>query len=241
MRPWQFGRYDREPGGLGDSPGLMSSLLPMAVPYVLIPETTLLDDRNHIKALQTRLSGSLWLSRVLPVQLALGYRIYQQHATGPGPANLDLGLNPVFGQSSNIRTTWERAEATLALGPLVLGDKIKLTGELSGRRYWKNLKQQVTQYGQVSIPFPPVIFNTFAGASLENQEARNRLLGSFALTVAPGPQTDLTLRYSRSDIFDQDPAIYPRLYQQVIRLDTLPLVTLDQTEIWPPRTSFSPA
>ena len=231
MRPWQFGRYDREPRGLGDSPGLMSSLLPVTLPYVLIPETTLLEDRNHIKGLQTRLSGSLWLSRVLPVQLALGYRIYQQHGTGPGPANLNLGLHPVFGQSSNIRTTWERGEASLALGPMVLGDKFKVTGELSGRRYWKNLKQQVRQYGQESIPFPPVIFNTVAGANLENHEARNRLFGSFALTVAPGPQTDLTLRYSRSDIFDQDPAIYPRLYQQVIRLDTLPLVTLDQTEI----------
>ena len=54
MRPWQFGRYDHDPGGLGDSPGLMSSLLPVTLPYVLIPETTLLEDRNHIKALQTR-------------------------------------------------------------------------------------------------------------------------------------------------------------------------------------------
>ncbi len=230
-RPWQFGRYDREPGVLGGTRGSATSLLPVQLPYALTPETTLLQDRNHIKALESRLAGGFWLSRVLPVHLALGYRIYQQDTTGPGPGNLNLGLNPVFSQTSNNRTTWQRAEATLTLGPLILGDKVKVTGELSGRRYWKNLQQQVTQDGQVFIPFPPVFLNTFAGANLEDQETRNRLLGSLALGLAPGPQTDLTLRYSRRDIFDQDPAIYPRLYQQVIRLDTLPLVTLDQADL----------
>ena len=63
------------------------------------------------------------------------------------------------------------------------------------------------------------------------QETRNRLLGGLALGLAPGPKTELTLRYSRRDIFDQDPAIYPRLYQQVTRLDTLSLVTLDQADL----------
>ncbi len=72
----------------------MKSILPLTVPYVLIPETTLLEDRNHIKGLQTRLSGSLWLSRVVPVQLALGYQIYRQNTTGPGPDNLYLGSAP---------------------------------------------------------------------------------------------------------------------------------------------------
>ncbi len=231
LRPWQFGRYDREPGVPEGFRGSMKSILPLTLPSVLIPETTLFEDRNHIKGLQTRLSGSLWLSRVVPLQLALGYQVYRQDTTGPGPDNLYLGLHPVFDQSANIRTTWQRAEATLALGPLVLGDKIKITGELSGRRYWKDLKQQVSQYGQTSIPLPPVIFNTVTGADLDNREARNRLLGSFALQLAPGPRTDLTLRYSRSDIFDNDPAIFPRLYQQVIRLDTLTLVTLDQINL----------
>ena len=231
MRPWQFGRYDREPGPGGGFQSAAKSLLPVGLPYVLTPETTILEDRNQIKSLQTRLGGSFWLSRVLPVHLALGYRIYRQDTTGPGPAGLNLGLQPVFGQSSQNRTTWQRAEADMALGPLVLGDKVKISGELSGRRYWKNLKQQVTQTGQNSLPFPPVILNTVAGADIAGGETRNRLLGSLALGLAPGPRTDLTLRYSRSDIFDQDPAIYPRLYQQVIRLDTLPLVTLDQAHL----------
>ena len=231
LRPWQFSRYDREPGVISSSQGSSRSLLPMALPYALIPETTLFQDHNHIKALEARLTGGFWLSRVLPVQLALGFRVYQQHTTGPGPGNLNLGLSPVFSQTSNNRTTWERAEASLTLGPLVLGDKFKLTGELSGRRYRKKEQQQVTQFGQEFIPFPPVFLNTFTGASLGDQETRNRLLGSFSLGMSPGPQTDLTLRYSRRDIFDQDPAIYPRLYQQVIRLDTLPLITLNQVDL----------
>ncbi len=230
-RPWQFGRYDREPGILGGTRGYPTSLLPVKLPYALIPETTLFRDRNQISALESRLAGGFWLSRVLPVHLALGYRLYQQNTTGPGPGNLNLGLNPVFSQTSNNRTTWQRGETTLTLGPLVLGDKVKVTGDLSGRRYWKNLQQQVTQYGQVSIPFPPVFLNTFAGTKITDQEVRNRLLGSLSLGLSPTPQTDLTLRYSRRDIFDQDPAIYPRLYQQVIRLDTLPLVTLDQADL----------
>ena len=75
-------------------PSSAKSLLPLNLPYVLTPETTVLEDRNQIKALETRLGGSFWLSRVLPVHLALGYRIYQQDTTGPGPANLNLGLKP---------------------------------------------------------------------------------------------------------------------------------------------------
>jgi len=225
-RPWQFGRLDREPGILGGSRGYARSLSPVDFPWALVPETTLFQDKNHLKALETRLAGGFWLSRVLPVQLAAGYRLYQQKTTGPGPADLNLGLNQVDSQTSVNRTAWHRGELTLALGPLILGDKVKVSGELSGRRYWKKLEQQVTQFGRVFIP--PFIFDTTASAALREQEGRNRLLGSFSLGFSPGPGTDLTLRYSRQDIFDQDPAIYPRLYQQVIRLDTLTLVTLDQ-------------
>lgn len=230
LRPWQFGRYDRDPGVLDGSRGYPRSLLPIRLPYALTPETTVVKDRNGIEGLETRLAGGLWLSRVLPVYLALGYRVWQQHTIGPGPANLDLGLRPVFQQTSSNRTTWERGEATLTMGPLVLGDKLKVSGELSGRRYWRQVKQQVSQFGQKTIPFPPVILNTLAGVTRSEQEARNRLLGSLTVGIATGPQTDLTLRYVRRDIFDQDPAVYPRLFQQLIRLDTLPLVTLQQLE-----------
>ncbi len=231
LRPWQFGRHDRDPGTLGGSRGSARSLLPFRLPYALTPETTVFQDRHKLEALETRLAGGLWLSRLLPVHLALGYRVYQQHTTGPGPANLNLGLQPVFQQTSHNRTTWERGEATLTLGPLVMGERLKLTGDLSGRRYWRQLKQQVSQYGQKTIPFPPVILNTLAGATFSEKEARNRLLGSLALDIAVGASTDLTLRYGRRDIFDQDPAIYPRLFQQISRLDTLPLLTLDQVDL----------
>ncbi|MGQ9920467.1 MAG: tetratricopeptide repeat protein [Desulfobacca sp.] len=230
LRPWQFGRYDRDPAVLGGSRGSSRSLLPVRLPYVLTPETTILRDSNRLKALETRLAGGLWLSRVLPVHLSLGYRVWQQHTSGPGPANLDLGLKPVFQQTSSNRTTWERGEATLTLGPLVLGARFKVTGEISGRRYWRQLKQQVTQYGQKVIPLPPII-NTPASAGLTEQEVRNRLVGSVAVELAAGAQTDLTLRYARRDIFDQDPGAYPRLFQQVIRLDTLPLLTFQQVEM----------
>ena len=91
LRPWQFGRYDREPGILGGSRPYARSLLPFALPSVLIPETTMVEDHNRLRAVETRLAGGLWLSRVLPVRLALGYRALQQHTTGPGPANLKSG------------------------------------------------------------------------------------------------------------------------------------------------------
>ncbi len=193
-RPWQFGRFDREPGVLNGSRSFPAALLPVELPSALIPETTLLRDRNRLKALELRLAGGFWISRVLPLNLALGYRVYEQNTSGPGPGNLNLGLNPVFSQTSANHTTWQRGEATLTLGPLVLGDKVKINAEISGRGYWKQLEQQVTQSGQVS-PFPPVVLNTSTSAEITGQEERYRLLGSLSLAFAPGPKTDLTLRY----------------------------------------------
>ncbi len=228
-RPWQFGRYDRDPGVLAGYGGRPRSLLPFPWPYALTPETTLLEDRNRLKAVEIKLAGGLWLSRVLPVHLALGYRAWQQSTTGSGPAHLDLGLKPVFQQTSQVRTTWERAEATLAVGPLVLGERLKVTGELSGRCYWRQVRQQVWQYGQKSIP--PIILNTSLHTSLSESESRQRLLGSLELSMMVQAQTDFTLRYARRDIFEPDAAVYPRLYQQVTRLDRLPLLTLHQIEL----------
>ncbi|WP_449245501.1 tetratricopeptide repeat protein [Desulfobacca acetoxidans] len=227
-RPWQFGRYDREPGVLGGSRSYPKSLLPVDFPYALIPEVSWLPgDRNRLRGVDVRLGGGFWLSRVLPVHLALGYRYCEQKTSGPGPANLNLGLNPVLSQQSANRTSWQRAEATLTLGPLILGDRVKLSGELSGRGYWKQFRQSVTQLGRLPIPFWPVLRST----DIIAKEDRYRLLGGLSVGLAPGPQTDLGLGYSRRDIFDQDPAIYPRLYQQVTRLDTLPLVTIHQVDL----------
>ncbi len=229
LRPWQFGREDRDPGMGGRSQASFRSLLPVSLPSALIPETSILRDRSRVEALQTRWAGCFWLSRVLPVHLALSYQVYQQHTQGPGPAGLNLGLQPVFSQTSHNRTTWERGEVALTLGPLVLGEKLTVTGELSGRRYWRQLKQQVTQFGQKGTP--PIIINTLAAANLTDRQVRNRLLGSAAVALTAGGATDITLRYARRDIFEPDPAAYPRLFQQVIRLDTLPLLTLHQTEL----------
>ena len=74
LRPWQFGRYDREPGTLGGSRTSARAVLPFQLPLALTPETTVFQDRNGLESLETRLAGGLWLSRVLPVHLALGYR-----------------------------------------------------------------------------------------------------------------------------------------------------------------------
>lgn len=222
LRPWQFGRYDRDPGVLGGSRGYSRSLLPLQLPYALTPETTVVKDRNDIEGLETRLAGGLWLSRVLPLQLALGYRLAQQQTQMSGL--LSPPLPPGAVQAQQARTTWERGEATLSLGPLVLGERLRLRGELSARAYWKQLKRPV----RLTTPGMTVV-NTVV--KVTEQEYRDRLLGSFTIDLAVGPATDLTIRYARRDIFDQDPAIFPRLYQQIIRLDALPLLTLHQVEM----------
>ena len=221
LRPWQFGRYDRDPGVLSGSRGFPRSRLPIQLPYALTPETTVVKDHSGMEALETRLAGGLWLSRVLLLQLALGYRVAQQQTQMSGL--LSPPFPPGAFQAQQARTTWERGEATLALGPLVVGDRLRLRGEVSGRGYWKELKRSV----RLTIPGMTLV-NTLP--KITEQEYRDRLLGSFTIDLALGPATDLTLRYARRDIFDQDPAIYPRLFQQIIRLDTLPLLTLHQLE-----------
>ena len=59
----------------------------------------------------------------------------------------------------------------------------------------------------------------------------NRLLGSLEAGFNLGAQTDATLRYSRRDIFDQEPYVYPRLYQSVLNLPEARITTYQQADL----------
>lgn len=229
-RPWQFSRYDRDPGLFQGRRGYPRQLTALKLPWALTPETALLQDRSRIRALSLNLGGGFWLGRLFPLTLAAGYRLVQQNIPGAGPSGLNLGLDRVFSQRSQDRTTWHRVDVTLGVGPLVLGESLRLRAEVSGRQYWRKMRQQVTQTGQIFIPFPPTFLNTTASAVLQHHETRPRLAGGLTATLALGPQTDLSLSYSRRDLFDQDPAAYPRLYQQWTKLSNAPLIMLHQVE-----------
>ena len=47
----------------------------------------------------------------------------------------------------------------------------------------------------------------------------------------PTSQTDATLRYSRRDIFDQEPYVYPRLYQSILNLSEARITTYQQADL----------
>ena len=69
---------------------------------------------------------------------------------------LNLGLTQVFGQEAKASTRLQRAEVSLGLGPLAVADRLKLSGEIILRRYWKRTDLTVGQQGQVQsfVPFP---------------------------------------------------------------------------------------
>lgn len=228
QRPWQFGRYDREPGYIIGRRGYPRALLPLSLPRALTPETALSQDRSRVEAAELHLGGGFWLGRLLPVTLAANYKMVHQDVPGSGPPGLNLGLDRVFRQSSRDRTTWHRLEVTLGFGPLILGEVIKLRAEISGRQYWRKMRQEVTQAGQIFLPFPPTLVNTQVSSVLREHETRERLAGGLSATLSPGPQTDLTLGYARRDLFDQEPGAYPRLYQQWTRLINVPLIMMHQ-------------
>ena len=69
---------------------------------------------------------------------------------------------------------------------------------------------------------------TFAFTETED---RNRLLGSLELGFSPTSRTDAALRYSRRDIFDQEPYLYPRLYQSILNLTAARITTYQQVDL----------
>jgi|GEM_PF-975917 len=238
-RPWQFGRYDREPLVSGGSRTYGHALLPLDLPYALTPETTLFRDRNHIKGLDARLGASFWLHKVVPLHLAVDYKYYRQDQ-GLRLQNLvQPGLTVLTAEKVTSRL--QRLGVTLGAGPLQITDDLQAGAELSWRHYWKHdrLKQQTLTTRQFTqlVPLPPpphfelVTESTLGRSSIDRKQEYDRLFGSLGLTWQAGAATDLSLTYSRKDLFDQDANIYPRLYQSVQDLEKARITGIHQLEV----------
>jgi tetratricopeptide (TPR) repeat protein len=244
QRPWQFSRFGREPRGLGLSnylPAFLVDVLP-----IIQPESLFFADSNKLSGGILRVGGGFWITKVLPAQLGLEYREYNQNNQNVKYGRLDLGLDPVFAQGTNAASRLRRLEVSLGLGPLAVDDRLKLSGEIILRRYWKRDDFQVVQQGQhrrtiagywVNFPIPHYISPTQIDQNLSQsydftrKDSHNRLLGTLELGFSPWPKTDATLRYSRRDIFDQEAYLFPRLYQSVLNLTDARITTYHQVDL----------
>jgi tetratricopeptide (TPR) repeat protein len=168
---------------------------------VVQPEALYFTDSNKIHGGLMRMSGGFWVTKVLPVNVSSEYREYIQNTSKLRRASLDLGF-----------------------GPLSPGDGFRVSGEIMLRRYWKRDDLPFTRL--VPFPVPHFIPDTQRAA-----EDRSRILGTLAATFPVGAKTEFTLKYSRRDLFDQDAALYPRLYQGVQDLRQVRFTTLDQGEV----------
>ena len=252
QRPWQFSRFGREPRGLGLSnylPAFLSDVLP-----IIQPESLFLTDSNKLYGGIFRIGGGFWITKVLPAQLGLEYREYNQNTRNVKMGTLNLGLDPVYDQQTTAASRLRRAEVNLGLGPLAVDDRLKLSGEIILRRYWRRDDFTVGQRGQYtvrrftgflvsgihstpsiptrdtsSIPLrSPMLTEATESTSKDSQ---NRLLGTLELGFSPWPKTDATLRYSRRDIFDQEAYLFPRLYQSVLNLTAARITTYQQVDL----------
>jgi len=244
QRPWQFSRFSREPSGWGLSnylPRLVSNVLP-----IVQPESLYLTDSNQLYGGIFRLAGGFWITKVLPAQLGVEYREYNQNNQNVKYGRLDLGLDPVFSQGVDAASRLRRAELNLGLGPLAVDDRLKLSGDIILRRYWKRDDFRVVQTGQyrrllpgywVKFPVPHYIFekeidqDVAQSWNFTRKDSHNRLLGALELGFSPWPKTDATLRYSRRDIFDQEAYLFPRLYQSVLNLTEARITTYHQVDL----------
>lgn len=218
-RPWQFSRYDRE--YLGRS---LASLmqLPVEGKILILPEAMGFTDSNKLYGGIFRLQGGFWITKVLPVQLAVEYREYNQNTTNPG-ARLSPRVTEV---SDQVASRLRRGEVALGLGPLTVGDRLRLSGEIIGRRYWKREDHDRHLEVRINPNFPEAV-----NLSSTHKEHRNRLFGSLTAAAPLGDRTEAALTYSRSDIFDQDPHIYSRLYQGILNLEQARITGIHQVEL----------
>lgn len=223
LRPWQFSRPDREVFG-----GLPK---PRGIP-VAQPETLWFRDSNQLYGWILRATAGCWVAKVVPVQVAVEYREYYQNSVSQQQGLLNLGLDRVDAQVTNNQSRLSRADLTLGVGPLNLGDRLKLSGELILRRYWSRVDRNILQKGAkwYDFPPPPHLIDEAAAAHVTQKDERNRLLGTVQLDFPLGPKTDGTLRYARRDLFDVEPYLFPRLYQSVNNLGDVRLVTYNQLE-----------
>jgi hypothetical protein len=149
-RPWQFSRLDREPRGLGLSnylPAMISDVLP-----IVQPESLYLTDSNKLYGGIFRIAGGFWITKVLPAQLGVEYREYNQNTRNVKMGTLNMGLDQVYEQQTVAASRLRRVEVSLGLGPLAVDDRLKLSGELILRRYWKRSDFTSVQRGEYTIP-----------------------------------------------------------------------------------------
>ena len=250
QRPWQFSGLSREPRGLGLSnylPAMVSDILP-----IIQPESLFFTDSNKLYGGIFRITGGFWITKVLPAQLGVEYRVYNQNTTNAKIGTLDLGLDKIYEQHTTTASRLRRAEVNLGLGPLAVDDRLKLSGEVILRRYWKRDDFSVSQRGDYTVggywipgfwnPLHTVYTNpryvspnTYTdvtrNANVTSKDDQNRLLGTLELGFSPWPKTDATLRYSRRDIFDQEAYLFPRLYQSVLNLTEARITTYQQVDL----------
>jgi tetratricopeptide (TPR) repeat protein len=240
QRPWQFSRFGREPRGLGLSnylPAFLTDVLP-----IVQPESLFLTDSNKLYGGIFRVGGGFWITKVLPAQLGLEYREYNQNTQNVKNGQLNFGLDPVFSQGTNAASRLRRAEVSLGLGPLAVSDRLKLSGEIILRRYWRRDDFTVFQTGLLDPHITDQRFHflgqprSIPGGATSSynyttKDDQNRLLGTLELGFSPWSKTDATLRYSRRDIFDQEPYLFPRLYQSVLNLTAARITTYQQVDL----------
>jgi tetratricopeptide (TPR) repeat protein len=223
-RPYQFSRYDRE--YLGRS---LASLmqLPLEGKILILPEAVGFTDSNKLYGGIFRMAAGFWITKILPMQLAVEYREYNQNTTNQGRGRISATTTEI---NEWVANRLRRAEVALGVGPLALGDRLRLSGEIIGRRYWKredHTKLAISHFGVGGpLDVPPNLDFT-------QKEDRNRLFGSLSLEAALGVRTAASLTYSRRDIFDQDPHLYPRIYQGegVLNLEKARITGVHQVDL----------
>ena len=120
---------------------------------IVQPESLYLTDSNKLHGVIFRIGGGFWITKVLPAQLGVEYREYNQNNQNVKYGQLNLGLDPVFSQGVNAASRLRRAEVNLGLGPLAVDDRLKLSGEIILRRYWRRDDFHVVQQGQIRQTF----------------------------------------------------------------------------------------
>jgi tetratricopeptide (TPR) repeat protein len=249
-RPWQFSRFNREPQGLGLSnylPAFVSDVVPLVQ-----PEALLFTDSNGLHGSILRIGGSFWITKLLPAQLGVEYRQYNQNTKNVKKGTFNLGLDQVYEQGVKASTRLQRAEVSLGLGPVAVADRLKLSGEIILRRYWKRSDLTIGQRGEYTTPgywipgywnsthtvfiepkyiSPQTFTDVNRSMKLTERNNLNRLMGTLELGFSVAPRTDATLRYSRRDIFDQESYLFPRLYQSVINLTEAQITTYQQVDL----------
>jgi len=229
VRPWQFSRFDRESQGLGLSnfvPGLLWDVLP-----VVQPESTYFTDSNKLYGGIFRVGGGFWITKVLPVTLGVEYREYNQtqkvrwYLSGTNQVSPTTLVENGSDTSSRLR----RGEVSLGVGPLSVEDRLRLSAELIGRRYWKRV--DYSAFAVFGSAINPAFPQEFSHSEFTEKEDRDRLMGSLELSARLWNRTEATIRYSRRDIFDQEPYLYPRLYQSVLDLARAQITGINQVDL----------